>query len=91
MDDYRSRTKVDWTNPGLDENRVGQNVVERKPFGPELIGRKVGLPLHTHMGVGFLLTPPYGEGKPVYTYRRCSKKKLTIVNGNNFLISMIGE
>ena len=24
MDDYRSLTKVDWTNPGLDENSVGQ-------------------------------------------------------------------
>ena len=44
MDDYRSWTKVDWTNPGLDENSVGQNVVRRKPFGPKLIGRKVGLP-----------------------------------------------
>ena len=35
MDDYRSSTKVDWTNPGLDENSVGQNVVGRKPFGPK--------------------------------------------------------
>ena len=32
MDDYRSWMKVYWTNPGLDERRVGQNVVERKPF-----------------------------------------------------------
>ena len=27
--------KIDWTNPGLDENSVGQNVVERKPLGPK--------------------------------------------------------
>ena len=35
MDDYRSWTKVDCTNPGLDENSVGQNVVGRKAFGPK--------------------------------------------------------
>ena len=35
MDDYRSWTKVDWKNPGLDENSVEQNVVGRKPFGPK--------------------------------------------------------
>ena len=31
MDDYRSWTKVDWINPRLVENSVGQNVVRRKP------------------------------------------------------------
>ena len=36
---------MDWTNPGSDENTVRQNVVGRKPFGPKLIGRKVGLPI----------------------------------------------
>ena len=25
MDEYRSSTKVDWKNPGLDRNRIGQN------------------------------------------------------------------
>ena len=41
MDDYRSWTKVDWANPGLDENSFGQNVVGRKPFGPKGIGRNI--------------------------------------------------
>ena len=44
IDDYSSLTKVDWKNPRLDENNVGQNVVGLKPFGPKLIWRKVGLP-----------------------------------------------
>ena len=35
MDDYKSWTKVDWTNPGLDENSAGQNLVGQKPFGPK--------------------------------------------------------
>ena len=35
MDEYRSSTKVDWTNLGLDENNIGQNVVGQKPFGPK--------------------------------------------------------
>ena len=30
LDEYRSWTKVDWTNPGLDENRVGRKQVGRK-------------------------------------------------------------
>ena len=50
MDDYRSWMKVDWTNPGLDINSVGQNVVGLNPFGSKWIGRKVGLPL-THVAV----------------------------------------
>ena len=39
MDAYRSWTRIDWKNQGLDENSVG-----RKPLGPKWIGRKVGLP-----------------------------------------------
>ena len=30
MDEYRSSTKVDWTNPGLDENRLDQYELDEK-------------------------------------------------------------
>ena len=29
MEDYRSSTKEDWTNPGLDENRLDENHLEQ--------------------------------------------------------------
>ena len=44
MDDYRSWTKVDWTNPGMNENSVRRKQVGGKPYGSKWIGRKVGLP-----------------------------------------------
>ena len=44
LDAYRSWTKVDWMNPGLDENSVGRKQVGRKLVGRKWIGRKVGLP-----------------------------------------------
>ena len=33
INEYRSWTKVDWSNPGLDENSVGRKQVGRKQVG----------------------------------------------------------